>query len=172
MLKFFLDDEQYRVFLTSMVACLFARSVYTKELLGQCLHAVGYQALADTIDQVSAHIQKLRWKTRIATGFDPKDVSIPKRFMQVITWKGPIDEAFLMNLKDAYARKIIELAILKKIAWKENLFLQQSSLLLFIFHLSYNNNSDVKNILFRHRWQRHVSYSKFYGRHGAYCCRL
>ncbi len=109
-LKFFLDDEQYRVFLTSMVACLFARSVYTKELLGQCLHAVGYQALADTIDQVSAHIQKLRWKTRIATGFDPKDVSIPKRFMQVITWKGPIDEAFLMNLKDAYARKIIELA--------------------------------------------------------------
>ena len=32
-------------FLTSMVSCLFARNVYTPELLAQCLNAVGYQGL-------------------------------------------------------------------------------------------------------------------------------
>lgn len=109
-LRFFLDDERYRVCLTSMVACLFARSVYTKDLVCQCLGAVGYDVLADTIDEVSGSIQKLRWQNRIATGFDPRRISIPKRFADVVTWKGPLDGAFLEHLRRAYAEKILELA--------------------------------------------------------------
>ena len=108
-LQFFLDDEQYRVFLTSMVACLFARNVYTGEVLSECLHSLGYQVLADGIERVSGQIRKLRWENRIATGFDPQAVSIPKRFTEVTTWKGSINRDFLMKLKDAYARKILEL---------------------------------------------------------------
>lgn len=109
-LRFFLDDEQYRVCLTSMVACLFARSVYTKDLICQCLDSVGYDVLADTIDEVSGAIQRLRWQNRIATGFDPRRISIPKRFADVVTWKGPLDGAFLEHLRRAYAEKILELA--------------------------------------------------------------
>ena len=39
---FLVKDEQGRVLLTSMVACLFARGVYTDELLARCLKSVGY----------------------------------------------------------------------------------------------------------------------------------
>lgn len=109
-IDFLVKDEQGRVFLTSMVACLFARSVYTDELLSKCLHSVGYDSLADNIESVSRQIQKLRWKTRFATGFDPKGVTIPKRFTEVTTWRGRIDEDFLKKLKNAYAQRIIELA--------------------------------------------------------------
>lgn len=107
---FMVKDEQGRVFLTSMVACLFARSVYNDELLSKCLHSVGYDTLADNIKSVSIHIQKLRWKTRLATGFDPYRVTIPKRFTEITTWKGGIDEDFLIRLKNAYAQQIIEMA--------------------------------------------------------------
>jgi aldehyde:ferredoxin oxidoreductase len=93
-----------------MVACLFARNVYTPELLGECLQSVGYRLLADRLEEVSSHIQQLRWVTRFATGYDPTRIDIPKRFKNVITRKGPIDNNYLNRLKDAYAEKIIEIA--------------------------------------------------------------
>ena len=107
--NFLITDEASRAFLTSMVACLFARGVYTEELLAECLRVVGYGALADTMDAVSRNIQKLRWQTRLATGFNPASVSIPKRFTEVTTWKGKVDGDFLEGLKNAYARRILEL---------------------------------------------------------------
>jgi aldehyde:ferredoxin oxidoreductase len=107
---FLVKDEQGRVFLTSMLACLFARGVYNDELLGRCLDSVGYNDLAGSISDVSRHIQKLRWRTRLATGYDPKSVSIPKRFTEIATWRGTIDAEYMQGLKDEYARRIIELA--------------------------------------------------------------
>ncbi|MBM4145494.1 MAG: aldehyde ferredoxin oxidoreductase [Nitrospira sp.] len=106
---FLIKDEQGRVFLTSMVSCLFARGVYNDELLGRCLDSVGYKDLAEKMSDVSRHIQKLRWKTRFATGFNPNSVSIPKRFTEIVTWKGAIDTEHLRTLKDEYAKRIIEL---------------------------------------------------------------
>lgn len=112
--EFLISDEQGRVFLTSMVSCLFARSVYTNQLLAECLNAVGYRELADSMDSMSRHIQKLRWKTRFATGFDPNKIKIPKRFTEVITSKGPVDESFLQALKNEYAQRISEFAAEKQ----------------------------------------------------------
>jgi aldehyde:ferredoxin oxidoreductase len=106
---FLITDEASRAFLTSMVACLFARGVYTEELLAECLQVLGYGALADSIDAVSRNIQKLRWQARLATGFDPLKVSIPKRFTEVTTWKGQVDGEFLEELKDTYAKRLLEL---------------------------------------------------------------
>jgi aldehyde:ferredoxin oxidoreductase len=113
---FLVSDEQGRVFLTSMVACLFARGVYTDDLLADCLRAVGYHPLADNMKAVSQNIQKLRWKTRFATGFDPKGVKIPKRFTEVTTWKGPIDQVFMETLKGEYGKRLVELAKEEKVA--------------------------------------------------------
>ncbi len=59
---------------------------------------------------VSRHIQKLRWQTRLATGFDPQKVRIPKRFTEVTTWKGPVDEDYLNALKSEYGKRILKLA--------------------------------------------------------------
>jgi aldehyde:ferredoxin oxidoreductase len=106
---FLVKDEQGRVFLTSMVSCLFAREVYKDELLAECLNSLGYTTLADNMDLVAQHIQKLRWRLRLATGFDPAAVKIPKRLTEVTTWKGKIDTKFLNNLKKEYAKRIVEL---------------------------------------------------------------
>ncbi|MGB5422822.1 MAG: aldehyde ferredoxin oxidoreductase C-terminal domain-containing protein, partial [Desulfobacterales bacterium] len=107
--EFLVQDEQERVFLTSMVACLFARRVYKKELLAECLHSVGYDTLAETIPEVSKGLQARRWQIRQATGYDPAAMEIPKRFSDVSTWKGPIDGETLDRLRQHYAQRIVEL---------------------------------------------------------------
>jgi aldehyde:ferredoxin oxidoreductase len=107
--EFLVQDEQGRVLLTSMVACLFAREVYKDELLADCLNSLGYTILADNMHRVAQHIQKLRWRLRLVTGFDPTAVKIPKRFSETTTWKGKIDKKFLNSLKKEYAKRILEL---------------------------------------------------------------
>ncbi len=107
---FLVKDEQGRAFLTSMVACLFARSVYEDEQLATCLKSVGYMSLADNIADVARTIQQLRWKNRLATGYKPEEVTIPKRFYEVTTIKGPVNAAFLNDLMAGYAKTIRNLA--------------------------------------------------------------
>jgi aldehyde:ferredoxin oxidoreductase len=108
--QFLVQDERARVLLTSMVSCLFARGIYEDQVLSDCLRSVGYTALADAMSKVSSHVQKLRWRARLRTGFDPRTVSIPKRFLEVETWRGMIDGTYLDTLKDAYAGAILALA--------------------------------------------------------------
>lgn len=107
---FLVEDERGRAFLTSTVACLFARSVYSDEVLAGCLDAVGYRNLAMNIQTVSSYIQKLRWKTRISTGYDPEAVQVPKRFTEVVTESGPVDRRYLEELKKVYADRIRRMA--------------------------------------------------------------
>jgi len=108
--QFLIQDERARVLLTSMVSCLFARGVYGEETLSDCLRAVGYSNLADGLSRVSEGVQRMRWRMRLRTGFDPRSVPIPKRFLEIETWKGRIDGAFLDALKNAYAGAILDLA--------------------------------------------------------------
>src|SRR5512139_926483 len=107
--EFLIQDEKARVFLTSMVSCLFAREVYKEAVLADCLSAVGYRNLADDLDSVARRVQKMRWQSRIKTGFDPETVKIPERFEQVVTWKGPMDTNYLNALQKAYAPRIREM---------------------------------------------------------------
>ncbi|MCU0593748.1 MAG: aldehyde ferredoxin oxidoreductase C-terminal domain-containing protein [Desulfobacterales bacterium] len=104
--EFLAEDERSRCFLTSMVSCLFARGVYTESRLAECLSAVGYNGLADNIRHVSERIRCERWRLRMATGYDSDRVDIPKRFSEVVTWKGPLDWDYLSEVKKQYGRRI------------------------------------------------------------------
>ncbi|MGB3211173.1 MAG: aldehyde ferredoxin oxidoreductase N-terminal domain-containing protein [Desulforhopalus sp.] len=103
---FLITDEPGRAFLTSMVGCLFARSVYTEEQLAECLCSIGFDTLSGSIPKTAEHIRALRWKVRATTGFDPDNFSIPKRFYDVKTWKGQVDKNYLDNLKKEYGKRI------------------------------------------------------------------
>ena len=108
-LSFLINDEPGRCLLTSMVSCLFARSVYTPELLAQCLRVSGFTALADNVDTLGEAVRRHRWQIRFATGFRPEDIVLPKRFYRVRNWKGTVDADFLDRLKTEYGRRLAEL---------------------------------------------------------------
>lgn len=106
---FLLADEVDRVLLTSMVGCLFARAVYSRERLAACLEVIGYTGLATNLAETAAAIRRQRWQVRAATGYHPDQFTIPKRFYQLRTWKGPIDAAYLDAVKSEYGRRILAL---------------------------------------------------------------
>jgi aldehyde:ferredoxin oxidoreductase len=108
--EFLVQDERARALLTSMVSCLFAREVYKEAVLADCLNALGYRNLAQNLDSVASRVQRMRWRNRIKTGFDPGSVVIPDRFKQVVTWKGPMDTNYIGSLQKTYAQKILEMA--------------------------------------------------------------
>ncbi len=110
MVEFLINDEAPRTFLTSMVACLFARGVYTPPVLAECLHVLGYKKLAANVNAVALNIRKLRWKTRFDTGFDPDSITIPKRFFKIKSWKGPVDPEYLKHLKKRYGERLRSIA--------------------------------------------------------------
>jgi aldehyde:ferredoxin oxidoreductase len=107
--EFLVQDEKARVFLTSMVSCLFAREVYKESVLADCLNAVGYKNLAENVDSVARRVQNMRWQLRMKTGYDPASVTIPKRFTEVVTWKGPMDTNYLDSLQKTYDQRIREM---------------------------------------------------------------
>jgi aldehyde:ferredoxin oxidoreductase len=104
--SFLIGDEPGRALLTSMVGCLFARSVYSEEVLARCLEAVGYGELAANLPASAERIRRLRWQVRASTGFKPENLTIPKRFYEVRTWKGSVDATYLDAIKEEYGRRI------------------------------------------------------------------
>ncbi len=78
-------------------------------MLADCLKAVGYGTMAEELGELAGRIQQLRWQTRLATGYDPSGVKIPKRFSEVTTWKGQVDQGFMETLRQKYAQAIWDL---------------------------------------------------------------
>lgn len=102
-------EESARAYVTSMVACLFGRGVYSEDQLKECLESVGYAEIATNSDDLGNRIQALRWKTRFDTGYNPDKIKIPKRYNDITTWKGKTDPEFMGRLKKGYADRIKDL---------------------------------------------------------------
>jgi aldehyde:ferredoxin oxidoreductase len=107
--KYLLAEEQRRVALTCMVSCLFARNVYTEEVLQKALTSINRSDLASGLAEKARRVQKKRWQLKFRTGYDPARVTISKRFRQIENFKGPLDEVFLGGVATAYQRAIQEL---------------------------------------------------------------
>jgi aldehyde:ferredoxin oxidoreductase len=118
--SFLIDDEPGRCLLTSMVSCLFARSVYSEEVLGECLQAIGYPDVTDKLAEAGERIRTHRWQLRFATGFKPENITLPKRFYKISTWKGPVDANYLDELRREYGRRLTELGKKKETSAEKN----------------------------------------------------
>ena len=108
--SYLVKDETDRVMLTCQVACLFARKVYTQDAVQEALASLGMGDMAASLPEASKAVRDLRWKLKIDTGFDPGQVKIPKRFTEIVTWKGPIDTAYMQEIKHGYAGEILRMA--------------------------------------------------------------
>jgi len=106
---FLIKDEPGRCLLTSMVSCLFARSVYSEEVLGECLHSVGYGEVTDKLEAAGERIRAHRWQLRFASGFRPENITLPKRFYKVSTWKGTVNADYLDALRLEYGKRLTRL---------------------------------------------------------------
>ncbi len=107
---FLVEDERRRVLVSGMAACLFSRAVYTDCVVQDALAAMGMKDLADTIEPVSRAAQKRRWQAKFATGYDQDRIVIPKRYLEVVNWKGQTDPVYLAEVRELYQGAVADLA--------------------------------------------------------------
>ncbi len=85
-------EEQFRQVLTSLVACLFARKIYTEDRIIACLDSIGITKTKDDLVTIGKAIManKLAFKKR--EGFDLSNAKVTQRLIEAPTPQGKISQ--------------------------------------------------------------------------------
>ncbi len=99
-------EERWRQVLTSLVICLFARGVYTEELVLRALEVAGLQRSAADLARLGAETLQRKNAFKAREGFDLAQVRIPTRILETPSPLGVVDEAFLRQAIGRFAEAL------------------------------------------------------------------
>jgi aldehyde:ferredoxin oxidoreductase len=101
-----LEEERWRQVLTSLAICLFARGMYTPDVVLQALATVGFEWSADDLTRFGAEVLHRKYAFKQREGFDLSALRIPGRILETPTPAGKIDEEFMRQTIQAYGRAV------------------------------------------------------------------
>lgn len=95
-----LEEEKFRQIFTSLVGCLFSRSVYDLDLITECLNVIGIEKDQEELKRIGERIYTIKNDWRRESGFDPSKLELPARFIETETPNGRLDqEEFKKGIK-------------------------------------------------------------------------
>lgn len=97
-----LKEERWRQVLNSLVICLFARNLYTPEMVQRTLQVAGHQWSTDDLNRLGQETLTLKHAFKRACGFDLEGVRIPRRILQTPTPMGQLNEGFIRETLQVY----------------------------------------------------------------------
>lgn len=97
-------EEEWRNILNSLIICLFARNIYTPQIVVECLQNLGTDKTEEDLLKLGVKIQKMRIETKLRFGFnyDTLIEKVPKRIYEMPTAHGLLSETQLRSLFNAY----------------------------------------------------------------------
>ena len=98
------EEEKFRQVFTSLVACLFSRSVYEIGLIAECLSAIGINKSIEELNEIGSRIYRMKDSWRREAGFDPTTLELPLRFIETPTPTGKIEQQDFKRALQEYAR--------------------------------------------------------------------
>ena len=101
-----LEEERWRQALTSLVVCLFARGIYTPEVVLKALATAGFAWTADDLARFAADTLRRKQAFKLRAGFDPAALRIPQRILETATPMGAIDEGFMRRAIELHAQAV------------------------------------------------------------------
>jgi aldehyde:ferredoxin oxidoreductase len=106
-----LTEERWRQVLTSLVICLFARGIYTEEMILKSLAVAGFNWSTDELSRLGTETlwRKNQFKTR--EGFDLTQVRIPRRILETPSPLGTLDETFMRQAIARFATELQMVAV-------------------------------------------------------------
>jgi aldehyde:ferredoxin oxidoreductase len=99
-------EERWRQVLTSLVICLFARGVYTEDVVLKALAASGFNWSADDLARLGQETLALKNQFKAREGFDLAQVRIPRRILETPSPLGTVDETFMRAALAKFAAEI------------------------------------------------------------------
>ncbi|MFZ8854543.1 MAG: aldehyde ferredoxin oxidoreductase C-terminal domain-containing protein, partial [Thermofilaceae archaeon] len=104
------EEESWRQVLTSLVICLFAREVYKPDIVSSALKAVGFELSPEDLVELGRRILAEKYRLKLELGFEPEEVSFPKRIFETPTPHGKLDPEYMERARKAYAELVRKLA--------------------------------------------------------------
>lgn len=103
------QEEIERCLLNSLIICLFARNVYSRENIIKALNCVGKDYTNEELDEIAKRIYQTKLRIKKALGFRLSDVKLPKRFFETKSFTGQLDEKTAYFLAQDYEKMCQEL---------------------------------------------------------------
>ena len=82
--------------------CFFARGIYTPEVISRALEPRGYSISPDELKNLGTEIYREKARLKVAMGFNPKKLSVPKRIFETPSLHGKLSEEFMARALDYY----------------------------------------------------------------------
>jgi aldehyde:ferredoxin oxidoreductase len=101
-----LKEERWRQVLTSLVICLFARGVYTEDVVLKALAVAGFNWSADELTRLGTQTLRRKNDYKAREGFDLAQVRIPRRILETPSPLGTVDEAFMRQAMARFAETV------------------------------------------------------------------
>ena len=101
-----LSEERWRQVLTSLVICLFARGIYTEDVVLKALAVAGFDWSADQLNQLGAETLRLKNQFKTREGFDLAQIRIPRRILETPSPLGAVDETFMRQALAHFAAEL------------------------------------------------------------------
>jgi aldehyde:ferredoxin oxidoreductase len=104
-------EEQERCMLTSLSICLFARQVYDRETVKDCLASVGMNWSDEQLDELGSKIYALKFQIKRQLDYDPTEASIPRRFFETPSMRGLLSPGRVERMLALYRERIVTLGL-------------------------------------------------------------
>ncbi|MBN1994388.1 MAG: aldehyde ferredoxin oxidoreductase family protein [Anaerolineae bacterium] len=101
-----LAEERWRQVLTSLVICLFARGIYTPEVVQNALAAVGIDRSVEDLARLGRETLRLKHAFKTREGFELGQLRLPHRIFETPAPAGKFDEDFMKQTIARYAENL------------------------------------------------------------------
>lgn len=98
-------EEVERCLLNSLIICLFARKVYSRENIIKVLDCVGKPYSNEELDQIARRIYRTKLRIKQKLGFKLSEVKLPKRYFETISMTGQLDETTAAEILADYSHR-------------------------------------------------------------------
>jgi len=102
-------EEVERGLLNSLIICLFARKVYSRENIIKVLDCMGKPYSNEELDQIARRIYRTKLRIKQKLGFKIGEVKLPKRFFETPSMTGVLNEEMAAEILVDYTRKCEQL---------------------------------------------------------------
>ena len=98
-----LAEERWRQVLTSLPICLFARGIYTPEVVLKALSTLGIEWTTDDLEQLGVETLRGKQAFKAREGFTFDQLRLPRRIFETPAPAGTFDESFMRQAIEHYA---------------------------------------------------------------------
>jgi aldehyde:ferredoxin oxidoreductase len=102
-----LQEEVWRQTLSSLVVCFFARNIYDKNTVIKALETAGHRVTSDRLDRMGLEILREKNQFKLDHGFDPRNLRIPGRILEIDSPHGEIKEKYLKDSIEEYYQLLV-----------------------------------------------------------------